>query len=178
MQISSFRRLADGSAAALRPVRSHDAAALQALIEGLSPRDRRWRFHGAVRGVTPERLDGMTRLDAARGLAVVVAAEPGGPLLADARCVLDGTGGAEFALMVAAGRRRLGIGAWALAGLRAAAAARGLRWLHGTILADNTPMLALLRGAGFLCVPRHGDARLVGVELCLQAAGAAAPRPH
>ena len=169
MPTLASRRLADGRVAALRPVQPQDAPALQALIEGLSPRDRRWRFHGAVTGVTPERLAAMTAPDPARVLAFVVAAPTCGPLLADVRCVLDpGGDAAEFALMVAAGCRRLGVGRWALAGLRGAAAARGLRWLYATTLADNQPMLALLRGAGFLCTPRRGDDRLVAVEACLQ----------
>ena len=103
------RRLADGSAAALRTMHPHDARALQALIEGLSPRDRRWRFHGAITGVTP---------------------------------------------------------------------ARGLRWLHGTTLADNTPMLELLRSAGFLCVPNRRDPNLVNVEACLQAPAVAGSLLH
>lgn len=169
MPLMPWHRLDDGSAVALRPVRPQDAAALATLIEGLSARDRRWRFHGAVTGVTPARLAGMAAPDPAHELAFVVAAPSGGPLLADARCVVDASGhGAEFALMVAAGQRRLGLGAWALAGLRGAAAARGLRWLHGTTLADNRPMLALLRRAGFLCTPHRRDDRLVVVEACLQ----------
>ena len=80
--------------------------------------------------------------------------------------------------MVASGRRRLGLGAWALAGLRQAAAERGLRWLHGTVQADNVPMLLLLRGAGFRCTRHRGDAGLVAVELCLQAPGLASVLHH
>ena len=161
------RRLADGHTVVLRPVAAHDAPALEALIGDLSPRDRRWRFHGAVNGVTPARLARMVAIDPARELALVAATGPdGGPLLADVRCVVDGDS-AEFALMVAADRRREGIGACALAELRRAARALGLRWLHGSVLADNLPMLGLLRREGFLCTPHRGDATLVVVEACL-----------
>jgi acetyltransferase len=154
-------------------VRAADAGAIEALIEGLSPRDRRWRFHGAVTGVTPWRLARMAEVDPLRELALVGVAPVGGALLADVRCVIDDVGddvsdAAEFALMVAAGHRRQGLGAWALAGLRHAAAERGLRWLVGTVCADNRPMLELLRGAGFLCTPRRRDGRWVAVETCLQ----------
>lgn len=167
-------RLADGSLPTLRPVRASDADAIDALIEGLSPRERRWRFHGAVTGVTPSRLARMADVDPARELALVVTAPTGGPLLADVRCVIDDAGdatgdGAEFALMVAAGHRRQGLGALALAGLGRAAAERGLRWLYGTVCADNLPMLELLHNGGFLCTPHRRDARLVTVEICLQA---------
>jgi acetyltransferase len=171
------RRLADGDTLVLRPVGAHDAPALEALIGGLSPRDRRWRFHGAVNGVTPGRLARMTVVDPARELALVAVGPVGGLVLADVRCVIDvgdvgdvgdaGDTSAEFALMVAAGRRREGIGATALRELRRAARARGLRWLHGSVLADNLPMLGLLRREGFQCTPHRGDATLVVVETCL-----------
>jgi acetyltransferase len=161
--------LPDGTPVALRAVCPRDTQALSDLIEGLSPRDRRWRFHGAVTGVAPARLERMACLDPQRELAFVAATAAGGPLLVDVRCVVDAGGdGAEFALMVAAGRRRLGLGAWALAGLRQAAAQRGLRWLYGSTLADNLPMLDLLRAAGFRCTPHRADRRLVVAELCLQ----------
>jgi acetyltransferase len=163
--------LPDGTPLLLRAVRSHDADALNALIEGLSPLDRRWRFHGAVTGVTRTRLEHMTRVNPGRELALVVTttAVAGETLVADARCVTDATGhDAEFALMVARTWRRRGIGEHALAALQCLAAQRGLRWLYGSVRADNAPMLALVRRRGFHCTPQRGDRQRMAVEARLQ----------
>ena len=86
-------------------------------------------------------------------------------LVADARYVVDATRrGAEFALMVAGAWQRRGIGERAVAALQRAAAAAGLRWLYGSVLADNAPMLALMRHCGFLCTRSRVDRDLVSVE--------------
>jgi len=159
--------LPDGTPLHLRPARLQDAPALGRLIEGLTRRDLRWRFHGAVNGVPPERLARMACADPTRELALVVAtSDPVGEhLVADVRCAVDGTGRcAEFALMVAIGWRRRGIGRRALLALQRTAAQRGLRWLYGSVRADNLPMLGLLRGCGFACTPDHHEPGLISTE--------------
>jgi GNAT superfamily N-acetyltransferase len=167
MTTIEHRTLPDGTRLTLRPVREQDAAGLLALIQELPQRDRRWRFHGAVNGVTAATLREMTRTDPRKTIALVVVADTQGVerLVADIRCAVDGTAqGAEFALMVAAAWRRAGIGQWLLAALHRACARARLRWLHGEVLADNAPMLALMRRCGFLCTPHRTDERLVAVE--------------
>jgi acetyltransferase len=164
-------RLPEGTAFILRPVQPEDTLALQALVEGLPYRDLRWRFHGAVKGVSGERLLRMTQVDPLREVALVgsLEAQGGSCLVADARFVVDEDDGdsAEFALMVSEAWRRLGVGALALVALQHAAAQRGLHWLHGSVCADNTPMLALLQHCGFRCHPHRGDRRLVVAEIGL-----------
>ena len=159
--------LPDGTPLSIRPVQPHDAPQLDALITGLSQRDRGWRFHGAVNGVTPQRLRSMVTPRAPQQIALVAHAHlpRGDALVADVRCALDDTGdAAEFGLMVASGWRRLGVGEHAMAALQAAAAALGLSWLYGSVRADNLPMLALMQRCGFLCTPHRGDEHLVVVE--------------
>ena len=179
--------LRDGTPLRWRAVQATDAAALHALVHELSPRDRRWRFHGAVNSLSVERLRGMTCVDATRQHALVasVQAHGGERLIADARWVIDGGGSAaEFALMVASAWRRFGVGERAMALLKRSAAEQGLRWLHGSVLADNAPMLALMQRCGFLCTPHRGDADRVVVEACVDrrkqlrsTAAMARPRP-
>ncbi len=169
--------LADGTPLTLRALRPRDADALAQLIEELPTPDRRRRFHGAVNGVSTAWLSRLTSVDPAREIALVVTAQRRGQehLVADARCVVDMTGqDAEFALMVAGGWRRRGIGQRALLGLAEAATARGLGWLYGSVLADNLPMLGLVRRCGFLGTPHRSDRRLIVVERRLQAAVTAA----
>lgn len=163
--------LPDGTPLSIRPVQPQDAGPLDALITGLPAGDRWWRFHGAVNGVTPQRLRSMVTPQAPEQLALVAWAHlpRGDVLVGDARCARDGAArSAEFGLMVAAGWRRLGLGERLMAALQAAAAGQGLRWLHGRVLADNAPMLALMRRCGFLCTPHRSEAALVVVEHCLE----------
>jgi len=154
-----------------RPVCPKDAPALRALYDGLSELDLRRRFHGAVNGLSDLALRRMTEGAAASsGLAFVVATEaPWAPwnctLVADARCALDAEGdSAEFALLVAPAWRGRGLGRQCMQALCFAASQHGLRWLHGSVLADNLPMLALMRRCGFRCTDSRHDARLVEVE--------------
>lgn len=169
--------LADGTPLTLRALRASDAPALNELIDELPTTDRRRRFHGAVNEASVAWLSRLASVDPARELAFVVTTQRRGreQLVADARCVVDATGqDAEFAMMVAAGWRRRGIGQRALLGLADAAAQRGLQWLYASVLADDLPMLALLRRSGFLGSPHRSDRRLIVVERRLQSAVTAA----
>ncbi len=166
----------------LRPVQVQDAPALRDMIEGLSFRDRHCRFHGAVNGISPTQLLNMVSVDHQRHLGLVVTAEVVAAetprretVVADARYVVDDSGrGAEFAIVVAEGWRRSGIGRRAIAALQRAAAHAGLDWLHASVLADNTPMLGLLRTCRFRCTPSRYDKKLVVAEIRVETRVAAA----
>jgi RimJ/RimL family protein N-acetyltransferase len=161
----------DGTPLTMRLVRASDLSGLDALVKGMDTRDRRWRFHGAVNALSATRLRAMTAPTLAGQFALVVVAHGpvGDTLIADARCVVDASGeAAECGLMVAPAWRRSGIGARAILALREVAADAGLRWLHGSVLAENKPMLALVRRCGFVFTANRWDASLVGIELQLQ----------
>jgi acetyltransferase len=156
-----------GQRVQLRPVCPQDAEALAEMIAGLSPLARRRRFHGAVNAVSATRLHDMAGADGHRQIALVALAEHDGAtrLVADARCVTDASdSAAEFALVVAEGWRGRGIARRCLAALRRTAADEGLHWLYGHMLADNLPMLALMRRCGFTLSPHRGDGGLVVAE--------------
>lgn len=155
-------RLRGATPVKVRPIVPADALQLDELVAGLTARDRRWRFHGGVNGLTHARLHAMCSPGEAE-LALVATVD--GQVVADARCVLDPSGeGAEFGVMVAQGWRRRGLASRCLDALSSAAAARGVLWLHGTVMADNAPTLALLRQRGYHCAPCRDDAALVSVE--------------
>ncbi len=146
---------ADASRQTLRPILPQDSGLLDELVRGLSPESRRRRFHGAV-NLSPTRLQEMANVDFTRRVALVVTTTVGGAerLIADARYVVDADGlGAEFAIMVAAGWQRRGVGAWALRALQDAANRAGLQWLRGDVLNENTPMLGLMQQCGFALSP-------------------------
>lgn len=156
----------------LRPVHPDDAAPLGQMFESLSPLARRWRFHGAVNGLPPHWLQQMAGADGHRCIAIVATVEHEGRelLVADARCVTDASdSAAEFAIAVAEGWRGLGIARRCLAALRTAAADEGLRWLYGHVMADNLPMVALVRRQGFTLTPHRANAGLLVAETRLPA---------
>jgi acetyltransferase len=157
----------DGSRLQIRAIRPRDEPALAALFAGLDPLSRRRRFHAPVIALTPEWLHDLAQGGGNGRTVLVASAVHAGreTLVAEARCVTDASGSAaEFALTVAPGWRRQGIAQRCLRALRDAAADEGLRWLYGHVLADNPPMLALLRHCGFSLSPHRGDATLVVAE--------------
>lgn len=120
-----------------------DVPALGELVRRLSREDRRRRFHGAVNELTADALGGI-------GFVAVHRGPLGEQVLADARLAVDADGrGAELALMVDAGWRGRGLGAWCLRRLCREARARGIHRLRAAVLGDNQPMLRLLLQQGF-----------------------------
>jgi hypothetical protein len=95
MQLDETWVMSDGALLVVRPLRRQDASALGASFDGLSPEDRRHRFHGAVNGLPPWYLDSLAGADQWRyvALAASVAGSEGGPLIAEARWVVDASNG-------------------------------------------------------------------------------------
>ena len=150
----------------LRPILPQDADLLARLVDGLTPVTRRNRFHGAIR-LSASHLQQMSALDYRSHLALVVTTEVDGAeqLIADARYVVDPGGrGAEFALLVADGWQRQGVGAWAMQSLQRAATKAGLQWLHGDVLRGNLPMLSLMQRCGFALSPHAEDDQMVKAQ--------------
>lgn len=145
--------LRDGRGVVLRPVLPQDAAAAQEFVRALSLQSRRRRFHIGLVQLPPSLLERLTGVDHETHVAVVAqpadadSDEPG--IVADARYVLDGDGcSAEFALAVADAWQGQGLGRTLLHSLTRHAARRGVRELHGDVLADNRPMVGLVDSLG------------------------------
>jgi acetyltransferase len=158
--------LADGTRLTLRPVLPQDAAPLGEMITSMSATSRRRRFHGAVNGASAGLLARMTCIDYRQQMALVVTCPEGDgeTVVADARFVVDAEGSAEFGVAVADHWQRRGVGGRALRGLFNAAGRHGLRWLHGQVLDDNLPMLALTQRMGFVASERGTQEGCVRVE--------------
>ena len=160
------RALAVGRRLTLRPILPQDAELLAALVRELAPLARHNRFHGAV-NLAAARLHQMSHVDYQRELAVVVTAQVNGAerLVADARyCVAPDGCSAEFALVVAEGWQRLGVGAWAMSALQQAATNAGLEWLEGAVLSGTLPMLGLMQRCGFALCPHPEEDGVVKVQ--------------
>lgn len=143
--------LRDGRSVLLRPAHHRDAALLQRFFAELSPRSRLLRFHGALNGLSDAAARRLSTQHAARHVALVALADgPDGQpeLCAEARYAVDddlGDGEAEFGIAVADDWQRLGLGHALLMRLAIHARASGFSRLHGSVMAGNEPMLALLR---------------------------------
>jgi acetyltransferase len=70
---------------------------------------------------------------------------------------------AEFALAIADGWQRRGLGTRLMACLIEAAREKGFAYLQGDVLANNVKMLALVKRMGFQCRINEDDPTLVVV---------------
>lgn len=159
--------LRNGARVTLRPVLPQDHGLLGDMIQRLSQATRYNRFHGAVSGLSTAMLHHMTQVDYRRHLAFVITTTDGEgeKVVADARYAVDDEGdSAEFALVVDDEWQRCGLAERAVRALGAAARRGGLRWLHGSVLSANVPMLALMQRCQYRCTPHRKDDRLVHVE--------------
>lgn len=156
--------LRDGRSVLLRPAHHRDAALLQGFFAELSPRSRLLRFHGALNALSDAAARTLSTQVASRHVALLALAE--GPeglpeLCAEARYAIDDApegDEAEFGIAVADDWQRLGLGRALLVRLAIHARTNGFSRLHGSVLAGNEPMLALLRALG---AELHGHANEV-----------------
>lgn len=142
---------ADGTAAAsIRPVRANDLPALNAFFLGLSPRSRRLRFHGAVNTLPASALQRLSAPDDTGHATLVMETPDGQRIIGEARYVVDPDDPirAEFALAVADEWHGQGLGRTLLQHLLERAREQGLSALHGSVLDENAPMLALVQAMG------------------------------
>lgn len=152
-QLEERRRLADGTAVFLRPIRRDDAPALRAAFQKLSPEDVRHRFFLSMKSLAPALAEQLCDIDYQRHMALAAlngsrGAESEG--WGVARYVADPDGrGAEFAIAVRSDRQCRGIGRLLLDRLLALARSRGIMEIRGDVLADNQAMLTLVRKLGF-----------------------------
>jgi len=145
-------QLNDGTNITIRPIRPEDADIEQAFVRKLSPQAKYFRFMQSLRELTPQMLVRFTQIDYDREMALIAVTEQDGQEveLAVARYAMNPDGeSCEFALVVADQWQKRGLGSRLMSNLMEAAQARGYRKMEGEVLADNTPMLALVRSLGF-----------------------------
>lgn len=158
--------LADGASLVIRPIRPADAEIEQEFVRNLSAESRYFRFMDALRELSPRMLSHFTSVDYDRHMALVaVCLAPRETEVAVARYVVGPDDrSCEFAIVVADAWQRRGVGTLLMAALMDAARSRGLKLMHGEVLASNHKMLDLMRRLGFRIVRSPADARVVRVE--------------
>lgn len=155
----------------IRPITSADAEGFEAMIAALSPADRRFRFFSAIKALPIEVRDRLTNVDhvnheafvALRGEAI---ARP--DICGVVRLIRDSAGrSAEFAIVVAAGCRGIGLGYSLMQLVIAYAKASGIETLSGKALTENRAMLKMCRELGFACRLDPDDSTATTVSLAL-----------
>jgi RimJ/RimL family protein N-acetyltransferase len=170
-------RLRDGTRVMLRPILPQDSCLLGEFVTRLSSNTKRNRFHGAVNSLSELLLLKMSSVDYKNHLAFIVTREHEGheQIIAEARYVMNAQSiddNAEFAIVVDDQWLCQGLGERVMRAVISAASNAGLRWVHGHVLANNLPMLGLMRKCGFLCTPDRNDENKVHAELLLEGLGA------
>lgn len=159
----------------VRPVHPNDAQMLQALVQGLSPESRWFRFVSRFHELPPSMLSRFTLIDYDREMALVAVVmernvSPDGTVLESERIVgvsryvtnPDQTS-CEFSLVVADEFSGRGIGSRLMESIIDVARDKGLAEMDGLVLANNPDMLKLVRRLGFTVksFPEDPDFKLV-----------------
>lgn len=144
-------RLVDGTPITIRPLTRDDRALL---IEGfalLSHESRYRRFFSPLARLNTGMLDSLTDVDGTDHFACVALtgrSDTEVPVAAGRYIRLAGSNAAELALTVVDAYQGRGVGSLIIEALAVRAADNGVTRLEGFVLAENRPMLALLRKAG------------------------------
>jgi acetyltransferase len=154
----------------IRPIRPEDEAAHHDFVEAMTPEDLRLRFFGAVGSFDHSQLARMTQIDYDREMALIatVTSEEGFTrTLGVVRAVADPDNEtAEFAAAVRSDQKGRRLGQLLMDRIIKYARARGIHWLVGEALRENTPMIALARSCGFTITPTE-DPGVVGFRMAL-----------
>lgn len=156
------RRLADGRAVLIRPVRPEDASLEREFFSGLSEETRRLRFQRYTGVLSDEMIHFYTHVDYARHMAFVCEHE--GHIVGEARYVANpGTRSCELGIVIADDWHHSGIAQLLIDALIRVANARGFEVMEGLVLAENREMLGFVKELGFDVYPAPQDASLVRV---------------
>ncbi len=149
----------------VRPIRPEDAPLLVELFESLSPQSVYRRFFTTMKRLPHSMLARFTQIDYDRHIALVAlsVSKSKESMLGVARVILErNQKEAEFSVVVSDPWQGKGIGAALLQRCLNIAKERGIEKVMGTVLAENTQMLALGKKLGFKIkkVPGVGEYEL------------------
>jgi acetyltransferase len=140
--------LRGGGEYTIRAIHPNDAQMLAALVSGLSPESRYFRFVSSMSELPPSMLARFTLIDYDREMALVAVHKD--RIIGVSRYVTnpDQTT-CEFALLVADDFNGKGLGSRLMESIMDVAREKGLAEIEGLVLANNAGMLKLMRGLGY-----------------------------
>ena len=142
--------LRDGERVLIRPLKPEDAALYPDFLKEVTQTDLRLRFFSAMRELSPEMIDRLVHYDPATAMAFIALDEDDHRMLGVVRLHGDAKGeSAEFAILLRSHLKGHGLGWLMMKHMIANAKAKGLKTVHGQILAQNRTMLELCTELGF-----------------------------
>ena len=160
--------LPDGTRVLMRPLKPADAALYPEFIAHVTLEDSRLRFFSAIKELSQERIEQLTRLDYTRAMAFIALDEATGKMLGVVRLHLDeDRAGGEYAVIVRSELKGHGLGWLLMQRMIEYARALGLKRVYGQVLAENTTMLRMCAELGFHIEddPNQRGIRVVTLEL-------------
>jgi N-acetylglutamate synthase-like GNAT family acetyltransferase len=150
MRREQHMKLLDGERVLLRQLMAEDAALYPDFLKEVTAQDLRLRFFAAMRELSPAVIDKLVHYDPAHAMAFVGIEEQTGSMLGVVR-LHDDPGGdsAEFAILVRSRLKGRGLGWLLMKHMIACAQDKGLKAVHGQVLAENATMLLMCNELGF-----------------------------
>jgi N-acetylglutamate synthase-like GNAT family acetyltransferase len=150
MRYEQHIRLLDGERVLLRPLKAEDAALYPDFLKDVTIEDLRLRFFAAMREVRPELIDKLVHYDPAHAMAFIAIEERSGLMLGVVRLHDDADEeSAEFAILVRSRLKGRGLGWLLMKHMIGCAQDKGLKTVHGQVLAENATMLLMCIELGF-----------------------------
>ena len=160
--------LPDGTRVLMRVLRPDDARYYPEFLAHVTLQDMRLRFFTAISGLSQDRISELTHLDYDRAMAFIAIDEASDHMLGIVRLHLDADGqGGEYAVIVRSALKGHGLGWLLMQRMIEYARLRGLKTVHGQVLAENTTMLRMCRQLGFAIAddPHSKEIKVVTLRL-------------
>jgi acetyltransferase len=150
--------LRDGTPVLIRRLMAEDAVLYHDFLSDVTPEDLRLRFFASMHAVSENLIDKLLHYDPARAMAFIAVEEHTRRMLDVVRLHDDTSGAnAEFAIMVRPRLKGHGVGWLLMKHMIKFAKHKDLKNVRGQVLWQNTTMLAMCAGLGFLIADDPGD---------------------
>ena len=168
--------LRDGEKVFIRPLKPEDARLYPDFLADVTAEDLRLRFFVPMREVRQGLIEKLIHYDPQHAMAFVAIAEESGKLLGVVRLHDDPSGdGREFAILVRSKLKGHGLGWLLMKHMIVYARKKGLKTVHGQVLAENATMLMMCSELGFHVADDPGERGIKVVTLPLNELPAVAP---
>ena len=167
-QYESDWLLEDGTPVLLRPIRPEDEGLVEELLKNCSDQTLYFRYFHLIKKFPHSFLIRFTQNDYDREIGLAAFGTPPGPevMMGVGRLVLTPERDkAEFAVIVADPWHGKGLGEKLISRVIEIAREYGVKSLWGEVLAENVPMLALVKKMGFTLQSPEEGVRRVGMDL-------------
>ncbi|MHB9075493.1 MAG: bifunctional acetate--CoA ligase family protein/GNAT family N-acetyltransferase [Desulfobaccales bacterium] len=175
-QFESDWLLRDGTPVLLRPMKPEDEPLVSDFLSKCSEETIFFRYFKLIKKWTHEMLIRFTQNDYDRELGLMAIGQPPGPeiMMGVSRMVMAADRStAEFAVIVADPWQGKGLGPKLVERITEIAREQGVKLLHGDVLAQNQPMLDMVKRLGF-STRKDAEGGTYRVEMALKGSG---PRP-